>query len=86
MLRSHETAELRQVGAQRQLVDRLQAIVLAQQRLGLGGQALEVLMARGHADVVEAVVGAERVRRVELVAAHAACLSVVQHEPFLRLR
>ena len=63
-LRHHEAAELGEVGRERQLVDRFGAAVLLQRRQRLLGQLLEILMARRDADVVEAVVGAERVRRL----------------------
>ena len=62
LLRDQEAAELGEVGLERELVDRSRLrCVLGERGERLLGERLEVLVARRDADVVEAVVGAERV-------------------------
>ncbi len=84
LLGDQKSPELRHIGLNRQLVERLGIVVLTQYAERLGCQCLEILLARRHADVVETIVGAERIRRVDHVAADATRFAVEQRQAALR--
>jgi hypothetical protein len=76
--RDHEAPQLAHVGRQRQLVERLLRGILRQRAQRALLQLLEILVVRRHADVVEPVVGAQRVGGVDRMARRTARLAVEQ--------
>ena len=81
-----DAAELGQVGAQCQAVDGVDPALLLELGERLSGELFEILVACGDADVVETVVGTERVGAIERMTGHAASAAVEHHPALLGLR
>ena len=76
LLGDEEPPQLRHIGLDGQFVERLGVVVLLQHAERLAGERLEILLACRHADVMEQIVGAERIGRIDHVAADTARLAV----------
>src|SRR6202051_518683 len=82
-LGDEKSPQLRHVGFNRQLVERLRAAAFFQYAQRLSSQCLKILLARRYADVVKKIVGAERIGGIDRVAADAARLAVEQRQAAL---
>src|SRR5581483_7377924 len=76
LARDQEAAEFTEVGRDREFVDLALAAAFGEQRERLARMGNETRRMRGDANVVEAVVGEQRARRIPSVARHAASLAV----------